>query len=84
MNPLVGQPIVDLLKLRERYMRVLAGEEMEQVNSGGLGSIRHRMSHDDAQKGLASVMEALQDADPTKYGYRITRTVGDHRYSTHR
>jgi hypothetical protein len=84
MNPLVGQPIVELLKLRERYMRVLAGEEFEQVNSGGLGSIRHRMSHDDAQKGLASVMEALREADPSAYGPRITRTVGDHRYSTHR
>jgi sensor histidine kinase YesM len=57
---------------------------MEQVNSGGLGSIRHRMSHNDALVGLANVQEALQSADPKTYGYRITRTVGDHRYSTHR
>ena len=84
MNPLVGQPIVELLKLRERYMRVLYAEEMKQTNSSGLGVERYEMSHDDAMKGLASVMEALQTADPTTYGPRITRTVGDHRYSTHR
>ena len=85
MNPFVGLPIVELLKLRERYLRVLGGDEFVQTGSSGLSSVRHRMSHDDAMKGLTNVTEALRALDPVTYGGpHVTRTVGDHRFATDR
>ena len=84
MNPFAGLPLAELQALRERYLRVLRGEEFEQTNSNTLAVIRHRMSHDDALRGLSNVMEILQQLDPATYGERITRTIGDHRFASDR